>query len=98
MYINGRELLKLLTTYVFFKIYYFLSVQGFSVRDATLLDSCKILRFKSGILAEFSYDRFSRKSIDIQPNDVCCDLFAIKTLINFEIWAKLIFQLLPPNV
>ena len=51
----------------------------FSIFDAALRDSPKSLGFKSGILGEFSYDRFPRKYIDIQPNEKCCDLFPIET-------------------
>ena len=49
---------------LFFEIWYYLSVQGFSICDATLRDASEILKFKSSILAEFSIINFlENKSI-----------------------------------
>ena len=99
--IKGQELLKLLSTNIlmlFFKIWYFSSVQVFSFCNATFRDSPEILSFKGGafwrnsVIIDFlEINRYSAKR-SMQW------FVSLQGLPNFEIRAKLIFQLLPPNV
>ena len=55
-----------------------------SICRGKLQDLLEILTSKSGIMAEFSKYRFSRKEIDFQPNEVCSDLFHIKVYLTAE--------------
>ena len=55
-----------------------------SICHGKLQDLLEILTSKSGIMAEFSKYRFSRKEIDFQPNEVCSDLFHIKVYLTAE--------------
>ena len=55
-----------------------------SICRGKLRDLLEILSSKSGIMAEFSKYRFSRKEIDFQPNEVCSDLFHIKVYLTAE--------------
>ena len=55
-----------------------------SICRGKLQDLLEILTSKSGIMAEFSKYRFSRKEIDFQPNEVCSDLFDIKVYLTAE--------------
>ena len=55
-----------------------------SIYRGKLQDLLEILTSKSGIMAEFSKYRFSRKEIDFQPNAVCSDLFHIKVYLTAE--------------
>ena len=55
-----------------------------SICHGKLQDLPEILTSKSGIMAEFSKYRFSRKEIDFQPNEVCSDLFHIKVYLTAE--------------
>ena len=93
-------MLNLLSSYVlmlFFKIWNFSSIQVFfSFCDATFRDPPEILSFKSVSLAEFSYYRFSRKQIDIQPNELCSGLFHSKAYLTLEYETNCFFWLLPP--
>ena len=57
---------------------------NFSICRGKLQDLLEILTSKSGIMAEFSKYRFSRKEIDFQPNEVCSDLFHIKVHLTAE--------------
>ena len=62
----------------------FLLVWNVSICRGKLQDLLEILTSKSGIMAEFSKYRFSRKEIDFQPNEVCSDLFHIKVYLTAE--------------
>lgn len=82
---------------LYFKIRYFLSVQIFSICDATLRHLPEFLSLKSGILEKFCIIDFLENKMIFSQTKYAVTYFSLRPTKLLDI-SEIDFQLLPPYV